>query len=425
MWCVRALNDMYKRVLTALILCITFLAAAGNLRPLKVQAASGKVWFKTETAELEVNQIFTVYLMLESDSPMEEFNCYIFYDEAKLSFYKGDYSVQGGDGLLKVSMITTETTLDSKQIMMKFVAKSVGNIVLSVTDAKMNEVGGTAISLLTEDLTLNIGATEDLSNDASLKSLRVSPGSLSPEFSRNVFEYSVSVSAATGSIYVSAIANDEAAKVGIYGHETIYPGDNVVRVIVTAANGTIQEYTLNVHRAGEDEATPTPTASPTPTEEPLPTESGYEWRIESYEEDGKAFIAGNFRYEITEDATGLTIPDGFSKTKLVIAGRSVTVYAPDDQSSEFVLLILRREGQDAAIYRYDRAEGTIQRYVKQDITVHTETGTVNDDLVNKLNEYKADINKLGLILALIAGGWILTFILLFVYIKKSKGMDEL
>ncbi len=400
------------------------LAAAFMMRPLKVFAASGKVYFKTDKTEVDVNEVFTVYLCLESDTQIGEFSCYILYDENRLGFYKGDNSVQGDDGSLKVSVHSTETAADSKQILMKFVAKATGNIIFSATDAKMFDVAGMPISLLGEDLTIQIKAAEDANSDATLKSLRISPGTLTPAFSPDVYEYRTEVSGATGSIYVSAVANDEKAKVGIYGHTAIFPGENTVRIIVTAENGSMQEYSVVVVRDNPD-ATPTPTETPTeaptPTPEPTPTQSIYRWRIETYDEDGSSFIAGTFNFEIIEDPKGYEIPAGFEKTKLVIAGKQVTVFAPDASAgSEFVLLVLRKDGQDAAVYRYDRSDGTLQRFVKEDITIRRTENTVNEEVIKQLKEYKDGVTGLGLALALVAGLWLVTAVLLIFFIRKSK-----
>ncbi len=403
----------------------TLLAAAVFLRPLKVFAASGKVYFKAEKTEVEVNEIFTVYLCLDADTQIGEFGCYIYYDEEKLSFYRGDYSVQGGDGVLKVSVFNSETAGDSKQIIMKFVAKQAGNMLFSCTDAKMYDLTGAQISLLSEDLTVSVKTTENLSDDASLKSLRISPGTLDPAFSPDIFEYRTSVSSATGSIYIGAIANDDKAKVGIYGHESLFPGDNTVRILVTAENGSIKEYTVFVNRESESGTTPVPTDPIlTPTLPPQPTESAYQWKIDTFEEDGNVFIAGSFRFEVIDNPVGYNIPAGFGKTRLVIGGRSVTVFAPDSsEGSEFVLLVLRKEGKDAAVYRYDRADGTIQRFVSQDITIKREEGTLDNDLVNQINTLKNRIQSLGLIIGLLLGGWVVTLLFFAFFIRRGRSEE--
>ena len=416
---------MKQRLFRVILITTTLLAAAVFLRPLKVFAASGKVSFKADKEEVEVNEIFTVYLCLEADTQIGEFGCYIYYDEEKLSFYRADYSVQGGDGVLKVSVHSTETAGESKQIMIKFVAKQAGNLRFSCSDPKMYDPTGAQISLLSEDLTVSVKTTENLSDDSRLKSLRISPGTLEPAFSPDITEYTTRVSSATGSIYIGALAHDENAKVGIYGHETIYPGENTVRILVTAENGSIREYTVFVYRESENEVTNAPTDIPaTPTLPPQPTESAYEWKIDTFEEDGSFFLAGSFRFEIIQDPVGYNIPQGYTKTRLVIGGRSVTVFAPDaSESSEFVLLVLRKEGRDAAVYRYDRAEGTIQRFVQQDVTVKREEETVNNELVAQINSLKKDMTTQGLVMALILGGWVVTLLFFAFFVKKQRGGD--
>ncbi|MDR1505193.1 MAG: T9SS type A sorting domain-containing protein [Prevotella sp.] len=95
-----------------------------------------------------------------------------------------------------------------------------------------------------------ITVTPALSNDASLKILSVSEGSLTPVFNKNTFTYHVNVSSNVDSITLSAQASDNNATIRGLGRFPLVVGANPFAVEVTAKNGiTKQTYTVTVNKA--------------------------------------------------------------------------------------------------------------------------------------------------------------------------------
>lgn len=96
-----------------------------------------------------------------------------------------------------------------------------------------------------------------LGGDNTLKSLAVSPGTLSPAFSAETQVYTVDVAAAVTEVTVSAATSDPNAvlsgDVPNEGQATLKldgPGTTkIVSIIVTAPNGTSKIYTISVKRA--------------------------------------------------------------------------------------------------------------------------------------------------------------------------------
>jgi len=96
-----------------------------------------------------------------------------------------------------------------------------------------------------------------LGGDNSLKSLTVSPGTLTPAFSAGTQVYTVNVATAVAEITVSATKSDPNAVISgdvpNQGRATIPldgPGTTkIVSMIVTAPNGTSKTYTITVKRA--------------------------------------------------------------------------------------------------------------------------------------------------------------------------------
>ena len=85
-------------------------------------------------------------------------------------------------------------------------------------------------------------------DDATLKTLAVDRGKLSPAFSASHFEYRVMVRNANDAITVTAAANSGKAAVSGVGTKTLLEGGNTISVVVKAESGVIKTYTITVTR---------------------------------------------------------------------------------------------------------------------------------------------------------------------------------
>lgn len=84
------------------------------------------------------------------------------------------------------------------------------------------------------------------SKDNDLKSLTVSEGKLSPEFSKDTTAYTVNLPATAKSITIKAEANDTKATVAGTGEKTLEPGDNDFEITVIAENKSVKAYMVKV-----------------------------------------------------------------------------------------------------------------------------------------------------------------------------------
>lgn len=89
-------------------------------------------------------------------------------------------------------------------------------------------------------------------NDATLKSLSVSGYTLSPTFKSNVNTYTMKVKNNVTGLNVTAIPKSEKATVTITGNNGWKEGNNVVAIKVTAEDGTINTYIVNVNRESKN-----------------------------------------------------------------------------------------------------------------------------------------------------------------------------
>jgi hypothetical protein len=114
------------------------------------------------------------------------------------------------------------------------------------------------------------GWKEFLSDDATLQSLSVSPGTLVPAFDPDTLTYTVTVANSVAAIDVTGVAKHVMA--GVAGNVAGKPldvGDNTVELDVTAKDGNTLTYTVTVHRISADAALQNLSVAANGTELPL------------------------------------------------------------------------------------------------------------------------------------------------------------
>lgn len=95
---------------------------------------------------------------------------------------------------------------------------------------------------------------EAKSTDKALKSLKITEGTLEPEFNPETTKYSVTVPNNVEQAKIEALANDEKATVTITGNEKLIIGSNMVKITVTAEDGTTRIYNLEVVKTNKEPA---------------------------------------------------------------------------------------------------------------------------------------------------------------------------
>lgn len=90
------------------------------------------------------------------------------------------------------------------------------------------------------------------SSDATLKTLDVSGYTLIPGFKSNVNTYSIKVKNNITGLNVKAIANSDKASVSISGNKNWKEGNNTITIKVTAEDGSVNNYIVNVERESSE-----------------------------------------------------------------------------------------------------------------------------------------------------------------------------
>ena len=324
----------------------------------------------------------------------------------------------------------------------------------------------------------NENKEEKKSSNASLSSLVISAGTLSPEFSSDTKDYTATVDYSCSSLAVTANPSDSKASVtSVTGNDSLEVGDNTVSVVVTAEDGSTGTYNIVVTRRAEDD----PDNSDKQQDLKKFDVNGTEWTMvndipedmvpEGFEHsktaiDGLEYNTlhgtfgdltlvmlqsdnGNslFVYDAAQNAAYQyvrinseshfivlllpkvdDVPDGYNEVSLSIEGKGVaTAYQKkDDQSDEmtkdFYLVYAMNDRGESGFYTYDSAEGT---YIRTNVTTPTVSQEINND---SEHEVVSGIANKYLVLAAILVVVIIILILLLVLCaaknRKYKALSE-
>lgn len=323
----------------------------------------------------------------------------------------------------------------------------------------------------------NENKEEKKSSNASLGSLVISAGTLSPEFSAATKDYTATVDYSCSSLAVTANPADSKASVtSVTGNDSLEVGENTVSVVVTAEDGSTSTYNIVVTRRAEDD----PENADKQDNWKKFDINGTEWTMvndipedvvpEGFEHskaviDGLEYntLHGTFGditlvYLQSESGNGLfvydaaqnaayefvrinseshfivvllpkvdDVPEGYNEISLSIEGKGVAtayqtkVEKKDDQTKDFYFVYAMNDNGESGWYTYDSVDGTYMRTkLSTPTVVQEENDTTKSELVPGIaNKYLV----LAAILVLIIIILLLLLIVSAVKNRKYKAMD--
>lgn len=409
----------------------------------------------------------------------------------------------GGDGVANIGDAAGYPTSQS----FSFTAKGAGSCTIKayctvVGDAEGNDAGGTITGASTnvtvtsassnndsnsnKDNKDNSGSNtgndsdankdnenkeEKKSSNASLSSLVISAGTLSPEFSAATKDYTATVDYSCSSLAVTANPADSKASVtSVTGNDSLEVGENTVSVVVTAEDGSTSTYNIVVTRRAEDD----PENADKQDNWKKFNINGTEWTMvndipedvvpEGFEHsktviDGLEYntLHGTFGditlvYLQSESGNGLfvydaaqnaayeyvrinseshfivvllpkvdDVPEGYNEVSLSIEGKGVaTAYQTkaekkDDKTKDFYLVYAMNDNGESGWYTYDSVDGT---YMRNELSTPTVAQEENDAVKSELVPGIA--NKYLVLAAILILVIIILALLLLVVVVKNK-----
>ena len=312
---------------------------------------------------------------------------------------------------------------------------------------------------------------EKKSSNASLGSLVISAGTLSPEFSAATKDYTATVDYSCSSLAVTANPADSKASVtSVTGNDSLEVGENTVSVVVTAEDGSTSTYNIVVTRRAEDD----PENADKQDNWKKFDINGTEWTMvndipedvvpEGFEHsktviDGLEYNTlhgtfgditlvylqsesgnGLFVYDVAQNAAYEfvrinseshfivvllpkvdDVPDGYNEISLSIEGKGVAtayqtkVEKSDDQTKDFYLVYAMNDNGESGWYTYDSVDGT---YMRNELSTPTVAQEENDTTKSELVPGIA--NKYLVLAAILVLIIIILALLLLVVIVKNK-----
>ncbi len=96
---------------------------------------------------------------------------------------------------------------------------------------------------------------EEKNDNNNLASLNIKGANLSPEFSKDVLQYTVQVGEEVTKLDIEAKTENSKAKVEIQGNEELVSGENTIKIVVTAEDNTTKTYVIKALKGNEAVAT--------------------------------------------------------------------------------------------------------------------------------------------------------------------------
>ena len=185
----------------------------------------------------------------------------------------------------------------------------------------------------------NENKEEKKSSNASLGSLVISAGTLSPEFSAATKDYTATVDYSCSSLAVTANPADLKASVtSVTGNDSLEVGENTVSVVVTAEDGSTSTYNIVVTRRAEDD--------------PENADKQDNW---------KKFDINGTEWTMVNDIPEDVVPEGFEHSKTVIDGLEYNTL--HGTFGDITLVYLQSESGNG-LFVYDAAQNTAYEFVR-------------------------------------------------------------
>ena len=277
----------------------------------------------------------------------------------------------GGDGVANIGDAAGYPTSQS----FSFTAKAVGSCTIKayctvVGDAEGNDAGGTITGASTKVTVTSASSNNDSnsnkdnkdnsgsntgndsnsnkdnenkeekkSSNATLGSLVISAGTLSPEFSAATKDYTATVDYSCSSLAVTANPADSKASVtSVTGNDSLEVGENTVSVVVTAEDGSTSTYNIVVTRRAEDD--------------PENADKQDNW---------KKFDINGTEWTMVNDIPEDVVPEGFEHSKTVIDGLEYNTL--HGTFGDITLVYLQSESGNG-LFVYDAAQNAAYEFVR-------------------------------------------------------------
>lgn len=364
-------------------------------------AANARIAFSDPSAT--VGGKIKVNMKITSSDNLANADVMLSYDSNILEFVDGT-NADGGAGAVRVHGDAGTPNTGTLAFTLNFNAIAAGTSKIEVTSQEIYDSNSQIVTVNQQgNSTVTVSALQSASKDATLKSLQISPGSLTPAFSPDVDTYAVTVGTDVDKVIVSADCTDENATKVVSGNEGLQMGENRVTCRVTAQDGeTIKEYVIVVTKA----------------------EGGASAADADASSQVRMRIAERVITILPPDPE-VKVPEGFKESTINIDGHKVQGWVWGSEAEhQYCVVYGMNEAGEKGFYRYDMKddERTIQRYFEDPAISGSVTKEVYDELALTYDKIYDDYSLLKILLIVtIVIAIILLVILLVVVFTRGSG----
>ncbi len=373
-------------------------------------AANARIAFSDPSAT--VGGKIKVNMKITSSDNLANADVMLSYDSNILEFVDGT-NADGGAGAVRVHGDAGTPNTGTLAFTLNFNAIAAGTSKIEVTSQEIYDSNSQIVTVNQQgNSTVTVSALQSASKDATLKSLQISPGSLTPAFSPDVDTYAVTVGTDVDKVIVSADCTDENATKVVSGNEGLQMGENRVTCRVTAQDGeTIKEYVIVVTKA----------------------EGGASAADADASSQVRMRIAERVITILPPDPE-VKVPEGFKESTINIDGHKVQGWVWGSEAEhQYCVVYGMNEAGEKGFYRYDMKddERTIQRYFEDPAISGSVTKEVYDELALTYDKIYDDYSllKILLIVTIVIAIILLVILLVVVFTrgsgKKGGSRDEL
>jgi len=327
------------------------------IMPFSVSAASGSISVSGASTAVVGNKITVTVKLSTGDAWQVDLN----YDKSYLQL------VSGGGEAGGTYMVNTSTGNSARKYTFTFKALKKGNTTVKIGSHYVVAGDGSTVDMSAGSKSIKIMTQEELeasySKDNNLKGLEVEGYEITPQFSKDVTEYSVNVPEGTETITIKTKKSDSKASVSGDGTVEVTPGLNTFNIIVKAENGSEKTYTLNVDVVDQN---------------PINVE------------------VDKVNYTVVKLRQNLVAPANYEESTVVINEFEIPAYY--SEATKYTLVGLKNEAGEISYFIY--AEGKYTKYIEvnsKDLILYplkaTDVPKGYDVVTIKINEQEVEAYK--------------------------------
>ncbi|MBE6729282.1 MAG: hypothetical protein E7568_03500 [Ruminococcaceae bacterium] len=464
------MKRVFKKLTVILAACL-LIASMFNM-PIFADAGTTSITLSTSTLKKGETLTITATFTLNQANVVEG---ELKYDSTKLKFINATPTDDTNGKTAGVVYLVADDLAKSHYFRINFEAIADGDAAISVSGATV--VGNEEENLTASSKTVKIGNAQNnppqdttKNKSASLTSITVAKGTLTPAFKEDITEYTVTVPYSHTDGILTCQSRDSKAKITVEGSRELKVGLNKRTIVVTSSSGEVRRYTVTFNRLDEngndttavngdslkvtvdskdffiakaDETVVLPegfTATITTYgDAQVPAYTDAEGRIlllylvnEDQSEKGffllengkvSAFYYIEYADKLYVLNTGVAAPEGYYKSTFNLGGREIPCYKYVSEAYNEYIVLAVNEGEGKEVYyRYDTKEGTMQRYPE-----FSDGSVVNTN--TPVSEIPSEKRIVGIVLITVfALGLIALIVLVIIKIslsaKKRKESNE-